>query len=78
MAEQDNALRAAVLAERLDGHERVCADRYGEISKSFDRVHSRLDWIMRGVIGLLLAVVAYLLVNGAPWFKAAAGAVIGG
>lgn len=78
MAEQENALKTAVLAERLEGHERVCADRYGEISKSFDRVHSRLDWIMRGVIGILMAVAAYLLVNGAPWFKAATGAVMGG
>lgn len=63
----DVVLKAAVLAERLDGHEKICAERYGEISKSFDRVHSRLDWIMRGIIGLLAAMLAWVVANGLPW-----------
>lgn len=60
-------LRVAVLEERLEGHEKICAERYGEISKSFDRVHGRLDWIMRGIIGLLAAMLAWVVVNGVPW-----------
>lgn len=63
----DPVLKVAVLAERLEGHEKVCAERYGEISKSFDRIHGRLDWIMRGVIGLLGAMLAWVIVNGLPW-----------
>lgn len=63
----DPILKAAVLEERLEGHEKICAERYGEISKSFDRIHGRLDWIMRGVIGLLGAMLAWVIVNGLPW-----------
>ena len=59
--------KIAVLGERLDGHEKICAERYGEIAKSFDRVHGRLDWIMRGIIGLLLAMLGWVVVNGVPW-----------
>lgn len=63
----DPLLKAAVLEERLEGHEKICAERYGEISKSFDRIHGRLDWIMRGIIGLLGAMLAWVIVNGLPW-----------
>ncbi len=66
MAEDFN-VKAAVLEERIEGHEKICAERYGEISKSFDRVHSRLDWIMRGIVGLLAAVLAWVVANGLPW-----------
>jgi hypothetical protein len=63
----DPVVKAAVLEQRLEDHERVCAERYGEISKSFDRIHGRLDWIMRGVIGLLGAMLAWVVINGVPW-----------
>lgn len=63
----DPILKAAILEERMEGHEKICAERYGEISKSFDRIHGRLDWIMRGVIGLLGAMLAWVIVNGLPW-----------
>lgn len=63
----DPLLKAVVLEERLENHEKICAERYGEISKSFDRVHGRLDWIMRGIIGLLAAMLAWVIVNGVPW-----------
>ncbi len=63
----DPLLKAVVLEERLENHEKVCAELYGEISKSFDRVHGRLDWIMRGIIGLLAAMLAWVIVNGVPW-----------
>ena len=56
-----------MLEQRLDGHEKACAERYGEISKSFDRIHGRLDWIMRGIIGLLAAMLAWVVINGVPW-----------
>ena len=64
---EDFYVKAAVLEERLDGHEKICAERYGEISKSFDRVHSRLDWIMRGIVSLLAAMLAWVVINGVPW-----------
>jgi hypothetical protein len=60
-------LKVVVLEERLQGHEKVCAERYGEISKSFDRIHGRLDWIMRGIVGLLAAMLSWVVVNGVPW-----------
>ena len=63
----DPLLKVVVLEERLEGHEKICAERYGEISKSFDRVHGRLDWIMRGIIGLLAAMLAWVVLNGVPW-----------
>jgi len=63
----DPMLKAVVLQERLEGHEKICAERYGEITKSFDRVHGRLDWIMRGIISLLAAMLAWVVLNGVPW-----------
>jgi hypothetical protein len=59
-------LKVAILEERLVGHEKVCAERYNEISKSFDRIHGRLDWIMRGIVGLLAAMLSWLVINGVP------------
>lgn len=63
----DPMVKVAVLAARLEGHEKVCAERYGEISKSFDRIHGRLDWIMRGIVGLLAAMLSWVIINGVPW-----------
>ena len=71
MPNEEHAVKAAVLEARIDGHERVCAERYGEIKDSFGRVHERLDKIFWGVLGLALSVVAWLLVNGRPWEKVA-------
>jgi hypothetical protein len=64
----DPLIKVVILEERLDGHEKLCAERYGEISKSFDRVHGRLDWIMRGIVSLMAAMLAWLVTNGVPWF----------
>ena len=58
---------AAVISARVDTHEKVCAERYGEIKGSFDRVHGRLDKIMWAVLCLLVTMVGWLLVNGVPW-----------
>jgi len=62
-------VKIAVVEANLVGHEKICAERYGNIEKSFERVHGRLDWIMYGMIALLLTIVGYLLVNGVPWPK---------
>lgn len=60
---------STVTATRLESHEKVCADRYGDIKESFERVHKRLDAIMYGLLTLLLTMVAWLLVNGVPWLR---------
>lgn len=56
-----------ITATRLESHEKVCAERYGDIRDSFARVHARLDKIIYGLIGLLIAMVGWLIVNGVPW-----------
>jgi hypothetical protein len=48
-------------------HEKVCAERYGDIKDSFSRIHARLDKIMYGLIGLLITMVGWLVINGVPW-----------
>ncbi len=63
----DPLIRAAILEERLDGHEKLCAERYGQIAKSFDRIHSRLDWIIRALISVMASILAWVVVNGLPW-----------
>jgi predicted nucleic acid-binding Zn ribbon protein len=63
----DPALGATITATRLDAHEKICAERYGEIKESFARVHARLDKIIYGLIGLLLTMVGWLVINGVPW-----------
>lgn len=64
---QTAMVASTVTATRLESHEKVCAERYGDIKTSFDRVHSRLDKIMYGLIGLLITMVGWLLINGVPW-----------
>ncbi len=58
---------ATVTATRLDAHEKICAERYGDIKDSFGRVHARLDKIIYGLIALLITMVGWLVVNGVPW-----------
>lgn len=64
---QTAMVASTVTATRLDSHEKVCAERYGEIKVSFDRVHSRLDKLFYGIVGLLLTMLGFVLVNGPPW-----------
>lgn len=68
----DHIVRTAVLQERLEGHEKVCAERYGEIKESFGRVHTRLDDLVGGIrsvlIALLLAALGGLAFFVAPFF----------
>jgi hypothetical protein len=67
MEMSDPVLANTVTATRLDVHERICAERYGDIKDSFGRVHARLDKIIYGLIGLLITMVGWLVVNGVPW-----------
>jgi len=59
----------AVTASRLTDHEKVCAERYARINDDFKDVFKDLNVIKYALIGLLVTMVAYLLVNGAPWAK---------
>ncbi len=54
-------INSAVALARIDGHEKVCAERYGEIKESFGRVHGRIDWIMYTTILAALAAIGSLL-----------------
>ncbi len=70
-------VKVAVLEERLEGHERVCGERYGEIKSSFGRVHDRLDGInagvrvvLAGMVLFLLGIIGTILMTGLPWEKA--------
>lgn len=68
MADNNNdPVTAAITATRLDSHEKICSERYGEIKGSFARIHGRLDTIIYGLIGLLITMVGFLIVNGVPW-----------
>lgn len=59
---------ATVVASRLDGHEKICGERYGEIKSSFDRVHKRLDLIFGCVILVLASMLAWIVTSGKlPW-----------
>ncbi len=56
-----------VTETRLSLHEQVCAERYADIKQAFKSVNERLDKVIYGIIGLLIAMVGWLLINGAPW-----------
>ena len=56
-----------VTETRLSVHEQVCAERYAAIKEAFKAVNERLDKIVYGIIALLIAMVAWLLINGVPW-----------
>lgn len=66
--------------DKQNEHEKVCSERYGEIFDSFQRVHKRLDGINRATLSTLvswlvalLGLIAWLLINGAPWTRVVAG-----
>jgi hypothetical protein len=40
----------------IKGHEKLCAERYGSL-------RSDLKWILRGIVGLLLGVTAWLAIQ---------------
>lgn len=63
--------RQGATDRRVENHETVCAARYGEISDSFVRVHSRLDSLVKGVgllvITTLLGMVGFLISKLPIW-----------
>lgn len=56
-----------VTQTRLSAHEKVCAERYADIKEAFKTVHNRLDKIMWSMMGVLLAMVGWLLTNSVTW-----------
>jgi len=56
-----------VTASRLDDHEKICAERYAGIKDDFKDVFKDLNSIKHALIGLLLAVVGWLIINGVQW-----------
>lgn len=53
--------RVGSLETWVEGHEKLCAERYGDLK-------SDVAWLIRGVFGLLIAVIAWLAIqlwNGA-------------
>jgi hypothetical protein len=63
-----------VVEARLNMHEEICAERYADIKKSFERIHAdqervsgRMDKMGLSIIGLLIAIVGWLLIHGVPW-----------
>ena len=56
-----------VTETRLNSHEEICSERYADIKEAFKAVHNRLDKIMYALVGVLFAMVGWLLANGVPW-----------
>lgn len=56
-----------IIETRLNSHEEICAERYADIKEAFRTVHNRLDKIMYSMVGILIAMVGWLLANGVPW-----------
>ena len=48
--------RVSSLEEWVKGHEALCAQRYGDLKDI-------VIWLVRGVFGLLIAIVAWLVVQ---------------
>lgn len=55
--------KTAVLESRLDGHEDICAKRYGEIATAFGELKTKLGSIESRMTGALVTLV--LLLAGA-------------
>jgi hypothetical protein len=61
MTEQRQTV-AGAYAE-IAAHERECAIRYLGIQQTMDRVEGLIQWVLKGVIAVLLAVVSWALVQ---------------
>lgn len=66
--------KTAVLESRLDGHEDICAKRYGEIATAFDElktglgdIKSTFNNMLMAVIGLLVVALGTVIWTKAPW-----------
>lgn len=69
MASPNPEIRVAVMESRLDNHEKICGDRYQEISENFKTVTAELKRIYYTVITAAGAAAVWLLLNGRPWEK---------
>lgn len=68
--------KVAVVESRLDGHEDICAVRYGEIATAFASVQTQLEGINKSLRGALITIILLMvgatgtvLYNGWPWEK---------
>ena len=52
--------KTAVLESRLDGHEDICAKRYGEIASAFGELKTKLGSIESRMNGALITLVLIL------------------
>jgi len=52
--------KVAVVESRLDGHEDICAKRYGEIASAFGELKGKLGTIETRMTGALIALVMLL------------------
>lgn len=52
--------KAAVIESRLDGHEDICAKRYGEIASAFGELKTKLGSIESRMNGALITLVLIL------------------
>lgn len=52
--------KTAVLESRLDGHEDICAKRYGEIAEAFGDLKTKLVGIESRMTGALITLVLIL------------------
>jgi len=48
--------RVTALEEWMKGHEALCAERYGDLKDT-------VTWLVRGVFGMLIGIVAWLAVQ---------------
>ncbi len=48
--------RTYILEQWVADHDKLCADRYGELKES-------LTWLVRGAFGIVLAIIAWMAVQ---------------
>jgi len=67
--------KVAVVESRLNGHEDICAKRYGEIAEAFGDLKSRLVGIESRMTGALITLVLLLTTALATvlWAKLSGG-----
>ena len=77
LAVANQALTEAKLASNaIAGHERQCAERWAEARDEIKGVKAVLETfrgrfiaVLFALIGLLVAMIGYLLVEGPPWWR---------
>lgn len=53
--------RAEAAHDKIDGHERLCAERYQNINKSMDDLKTGLKWLTALLLSVLIAVSGWSL-----------------